>query len=170
MKPNRIALRLGAALLALALLILVPWSHILDRIGAPVHAQNGATPVQITGQRQDVGTKFCTTTATVNGQVTCTMQPSGSNYAYITSIDLMVAQNGTGTANTNLTFTTTNITGAPVFQESLAATANLSAPPHTIVFATPLKSATPGAAVTIVSPAAQTNTAFTISASWYEGQ
>lgn len=138
---------------------------------APVKAQSyGATPVQISGVRGDAATKFCTTTATVASQVTCTLTPSGSNYIYLTSLDLMVCQNATATANTNLTFTTTNITGSPVFQESLAATVNTCTPVHSIPLATPLKSQTPGTAVTIVSPASQTNTAFTITASGYEGQ
>src|SRR6185437_2408244 len=130
--------------------------------GVSVRAQSGASQVQQSATMLNVATKFATTTATVNSQVTATMTPSGSNYVYITGIDLMVCQNGTATANTNLTFTSTNITGSPVWQESLAATANLCAPVHTIPLVTPLKSSTPGTAVTIVSPAAQTNTAFTV--------
>jgi hypothetical protein len=138
--------------------------------GARLHAQQGVpgTLVQQSPTQLNASTKFCTTTAVVASQVTCTMTPSGGNSVYLTSLDLMVCQNGTATANTNLTFTSTNLTGSPVWQESLAATANLCAPQHTIILPTPLKASTPGTAVTIVSPASQTNTAFTITASWYE--
>ena len=166
---ERLAIKLSIAAIALTLLSLLPWMKWVDNVEV-IHAQSSATPIQIIGQRLDAATKFCTTTASVGSQVTCTMTPSGSNYVYITSIDLMVCQNGTATANTNLTFTTTNITGAPVFQESLPATINTCTPVHTLPLVTPLKSSTPGTAVTIVSPASQTNTAFTITASWYEGQ
>lgn len=131
-------------------------------------AQQGPTLIQQSATMLNAASKFCTTTAVINSQVTCTMTPSGGNSVYITSIDLMVCQNATSTINTNLTFTTTNITGSPIFQESLAATANLCTPVHTIVFPTGLKSSTQGVAATIVSPAATAQTAFTISASWYE--
>jgi hypothetical protein len=134
-----------------------------------VHAQNSSpTIVQQSPTMLNAATKFCTTTAVINSQVTCTMTPSGGNSVYISSIDLMVCQNATSGANTNLTFTTTNITGSPVFAESLPATANTCTPQHTIVLPTPLKSSTQGTAVTIVSPAAQAQTAFTITVSWYE--
>lgn len=135
--------------------------------GGKVRAQNGPSLVQQTATRLDAAVQSCTTTATVASQVTCTMTPPAGQYVYITSIDLMVCQNATSTANTNLTFTTTNISGSPVFQESLAAVANTCTPQHTLSFPVPLKSQTSGTAVTIVSPASQTNTAFTITAMWY---
>ena len=152
-------------LLALSLLLAVACIWFVN--GGKVRAQSGPSLVQQTATRLDASSQFCTTTAVVNSQVTCTMTPPAGQYVYITSIDLMVCQNGTSTANSNLTFTTTNISGAPIFQESLGAVANTCAPQHTIALPVPLKSAAPGTAVTIVSPAAQTNTAFTITVSWY---
>jgi hypothetical protein len=136
-----------------------------------VHAQQGVpgTLVQQSATQLNAATKFCTTTATVNSQVTCTMTPSGGNSVYLTSLDLAACQSNTGgTAISNATFTSTNITGSPVWQISLVTTANTCSPVHTIVLPTPLKASTPGTAVTIVSPAANTQVAFTITASWYE--
>jgi hypothetical protein len=137
------------------------------------HAQGvGATIVQQSSQMLNASTKVATSTpTTINNQTTATATPSGSNYVYITGIDLAACQDATGTtAVTNLTFTTTNITGAPVYQFSLAATANLCATPRTIQFATPLKSSTPGTAVTVVSPAANAHAVYTSNIYWYEGQ
>ncbi len=129
-----------------------------------------ATAIQQTSTMLNAATKVATTgTPTVNVVETATMTPSGSNYVYITEIDLSACQDGTGgTAVTNLAWTSTGITGAPQWQVSIVSTANICMPARTITFATPLKSSTPGVAATIVSPAQNTHVAYVQNVTWYE--
>lgn len=129
---------------------------------------NGASLVQQSATMLNAATKVTSQNGAVNQSLTTTLTPSGANYVYISWIDLMVCQNATSTVATNVSFTSTNITGSPAWQFSLAATANLCTPTRVITFATPLKSATPGVAVTIVPPTAATNTAYSVNVGWYE--
>ena len=110
----------------------------------------------------------CTTAnarAAVNNAVTLTLTPPDGQHVYLCGWELTVSQNGTSTANTNLVFTSTNL-GGWAYAYSLAATANLSLT-HAVRLAWPVKSTTATTAVTFVSPAAQTNTAFSISAFYF---
>jgi hypothetical protein len=101
----------------------------------------------------------------VNNQVTLTITPPPGQSVYICGLDVTASQNGTATINTNSKFTSTNI-GGWVFEYSLAATANTMMA-QAFNFSQPLKSVIPGTAVTIVSPAAIANTAFSINAYYY---
>jgi hypothetical protein len=92
-------------------------------------------------------------------QETTTCTPPAGQFVYITAIAFDVCTNGTGSATTPTTFTTTGITGSPTFGMAIAATAEICQ--HwQIPFATPLKSSSPGTAVTVVSPASATNNAY----------
>lgn len=102
---------------------------------------------------------FSPSTVAVSQQETVTCTPPGGMFVYITSISFDVCTNGTGSAANQVTWTTTNITGAPVYSFSIAATASICQ--HwSIPLPVPLKSTAPGTAVTFVSPAGATNNSY----------
>jgi hypothetical protein len=119
----------------------------------------------------NVATKVANANAAVANQVTATMTPASSNYVYLTGIDLEVCQDATGLAQTNVNWTTTGITGlistAPIWSYSTALAADVCIY-KVISYPTPLKSTTPGSAVTVVSPASDAHAAYTINVFWYE--
>lgn len=118
--------------------------------------------VQPSAQKLDAATTVCPFAASpvaVNQQETVTCTPPAGQFVYITGISFDVCTNGTGTAANQVTFTSTNLTGSPVWSFSIAATASICqhwSEPLT----TPLKSTAAGTAVTIVSPAAATNNSY----------
>lgn len=129
-------------------------------------AQQGVPGQLVQQSPTDLGA--CTAanaTAAVNNQVTLTITPPNGMSVYICGIDVSVSQDGTATVNTNTQFTSTNI-GGWKWTYSLAATANLSITQF-FDFNHPIKSTTPGTAVTIVSPTAKADTAFNINAYYY---
>lgn len=108
-------------------------------------------------------------TAAVNAQVTVTLTPPAGQYVYVCGIDVASSQNGTSTANTNSQYTSTNLGPSGNtwgWKYSLAAAAN-TAISQSFYFTQPLKSTQPGVAVTIVSPTALAQTAFSINAYFY---
>lgn len=108
-------------------------------------------------------------TAAVNVQVTLTLTPPAGQYVYLCGIDVSTSQNATSTANTNLTYTSTNLGPAGstwLWKYSLAATANLAIA-QAFYFTQALRSTSPGVALTIVSPAATAQTAFSINGYYY---
>ncbi len=121
-------------------------------------------PTQQQAQRADACTAMNATLA-VNNQVTLTITPQSGQYVYLCGWDLTVSQDGTSTVNTNQSFTSTNL-GGWAYKYSLAATANLTLT-QPFYFNIPVKSAAAGTAVTIVSPTAKANTAFSINAYYY---
>lgn len=134
-----------------------------------VEAQSGPSAVQQTATMLNAATKVAVGQASAGSQSTATMAPSGSNYVYITGIDLEDCATGSApAAQNNVNFTSTNLTGAPLWQISLAASANTCTPVKYMTFATPLKSTTPGVSTTIVGPAGLANTQQTITVYWYE--
>lgn len=95
----------------------------------------------------------------VNQQSTTTCTPAAGQFVYITGIAFDVCTDGTGTATTPATFTTTNLPGSPTFGMAIAATAEICQ--HwQVPFATPLKSVAAGTAVTVVSPSQATHNAY----------
>jgi hypothetical protein len=117
--------------------------------------------VQPSATKLDAATTSCSYSAAfaVNQQETTTCTPPGGQFVYITGIAFDVCTDGTGTATTPATFTTTNLTGSPTFGMAIAATAEICQ--HwQVPFATPLKSTAAGTAVTVVSPGAATHNAY----------
>ena len=151
-----------AILLTVLCLVMVP-----SKRSVMAQSVTGATLVQQTATMLNAAPLACTTANGINAQVTCTLTPTPGQYVYITSIVMTACNNATGIAVTNLSFTTTNITGSPLFGVSIANAVNICAPPIVLSFVTPQKSSAPTTAVTIVSPAATAQTAFTISATGY---
>lgn len=136
-------------------------------------AQTIVPPVQQSGQRLDAATLMCTNTSSgtlnaVNTVTTATCTPPAGQYVYVTAFNFDVCTNGTGSAVTNVTYTSTNLTGSPVWVFSLGATADICQ--HWgDAMATPLKSSQPGVAVTVVSPAAATNNSYSLRVYAYYG-
>jgi hypothetical protein len=118
--------------------------------------------VQESPTKTDAATGVCTFAASpvaVNQQETVTCTPPAGQFVYITGLSFDACTDGTGTAANQVTWTTTNLTGAPVFSFSIAATASICQhwqEPLT----TPLKSTAAGTAVTLVSPAAATHNSY----------
>lgn len=135
---------------------------------SPVWAQAAGQPVTHTGQHFDaaVGVQAVAAPA-VNTQNTLTIPAQSSKYIYITSIQLGACQDAVGGAISNVNFTTTNLNGL-VWQVSQASAVNTCiTPPIVLLFPNGLKSAQPGLAATIVSPAAATHTAFPMYVTYY---
>lgn len=132
-------------------------------IASPGHKAKAQTLVQQTASELRACTPI-NATAAVNNAVTLTLTPPSGWYVYLCGWDVASSQNGTATANTNVSYTSTNL-GGWAWKYSIAATANLSI---TQAFNISLvKSAAPGTAVTIVSPSALAQTAFSINAYYY---
>lgn len=125
-----------------------------------------ATTVQQSSSRLDAGVAVAVTGTAVNNQYTATITVPAGYYAYITGLSFDVCTNGTGSAVNQVTFTSTNLTGSPVWPFSLAATASIcqhwSEP-----LSSPLKSSVPGTNVTVVTPAAATNNSYTVRVYYY---
>ena len=128
---------------------------------AQVSVTNSAT-------HQDAATTSCAYSAAfaVNQQETTTCTPVAGQFFYITGIAFDVCTDGTGSATTPTTFTTTNLTGSPTFGMAIAATAEICQ--HwQVPFSTPLKSTAAGTTVTVVSPAQATHHAYQASVFGY---
>lgn len=104
--------------------------------------------------------------AVVNKQLTVTITPPSGQYFYLTNLEYATCSNGTATpAVINQTFTQTGFTALPINNVSQpTSTLNTCAQVVSKTYAWPVKSATAGGVVTFVSPAANTNTAFTLHA------
>lgn len=151
--------RMIALTLILALAVVLPASTLAQQQGAPVYlvpnASIATTPF-VTGTAADSGT--------VNKQLTVTITPPAGQHVYVVGWDWSACQDATSTVGTNLTFTTTGFTNLPkIGHFSLAATANICAAPGSMnLGAWPMKSQSPGTAVTFVSPAAKAQMAYTL--------
>ncbi len=141
-------------------------------MAGPAFAQTQvAPPVQQSATRSDAATLVGAITSSgtalaVNTTTTSTLTAPAGQFVYVTGITFEVCTNGTGTAQNQVTFTSTGLSNNPSFQYSIAATASIcqrwSEP-----FAAPLKSLTPGTNVTLVSPSAATNNSYNIRAYYY---
>lgn len=130
-----------------------------------------APPVQQSATRSDAATLVGTITSSgsalaVNTTTTSTLTAPAGQYVYITGVTFEVCTNGTGTAQNQVTFTSTNISNTPSFQYSVAATASICQRWNEI-FGAPLKSLQPGVNVTFVSPTAAANNSYNIRAYYY---
>lgn len=133
----------------------------------PVAAQS-PTLVQQSPTMLNACTAF-NSTAAVNVQVTVTLTPPAGQYVYVCGIDVAISQNATSTVATNATYTSTNLGPSGNtwgWKFSLAAVANTSLT-QAFYFTQPLKSTAPGVAVTVVSPAAAAQTAYSTNVYYY---
>lgn len=131
----------------------------------------GQALVQQSPTRLDVATGVAAAVGAINTQQTATITVPAGQYAYITAVGLSACQNATSTAISVATFTSTNLatqTGGttPTWLLSAAATAQLCYFSFES-YGQPIKSASPGTAVTIVSPAAVAQAGFGIRAYYY---
>jgi hypothetical protein len=133
-----------------------------------------ATSIQQSPTTLNAATKVANCNVAVNNVCTATLTPAGGNSAYITALDMEVCGDATGTVQTNVTWTTTNLTGAPIawaYSASITAGINNVAGAciyKVVTFNPAVKSTTQGTAVTVVSPAAVLHTAYTANVFWYE--
>lgn len=126
----------------------------------------GQALTQQSGQHLDAATAVAVTGTAVNNQYTATITVPAGQYAYITALSFDVCTNGTGTGANQVTFTSTNLSGSPVWPFSVAATASICQHWQDIIPGG-LKSAAPGTNVTIVTPAAAANNSYTVRAYYY---
>jgi hypothetical protein len=123
------------------------------------------TCVQQVATRLDAGTFVAqgTNNNTINQQSVATVTVPGGLSAYITAIIIDVCGDGTGTAATNVNFTSAGIMGTPSWSYSSTTALSLSTCVHLgDQFSIPLKSVAPGTAVVITSPTALGHTGFNI--------
>lgn len=130
-----------------------------------------APPVQQSSTRSDAATLVGAITSSgtalaANTTTTATLTAPAGQFIYITGITFEVCTNGTGSAQNQVTFTSTNISNTPSFEYSIAATASICQRWNE-VFGAPLKSLQPGVNVTFVSPSAATNNSYNIRAYYY---
>ncbi len=129
-------------------------------LAAPLPAASQVV-TQDSGTMLNAATQSCSYSAAfaVNQQETTTCTPNAGQFFYIAGIAFDACTDATGTATTPTTFTTTGITGSPTFGFAIAATAEICQ--HwSVPFATPLKSAAAGTAITVVSPSQATHNAY----------
>lgn len=114
-------------------------------------------PVGLYGQAN--GATSCNTVSETATQDTITITPGPSQYVYVTMLNIHLTTDATGVTQTETISTTgLNSSGglAPFFDVNTAlTTVQGAAPAQTIYFNPPLKSATPGSAVTFVPSATQ---------------
>lgn len=126
---------------------------------ASAQSNPGAFTTQ-TANRPDAGLQVftpnstnCTATQTNAASLTLTLTPPAGQYVYISQFAVNVIPNATGAAST-AAYTTTNLTGSPVWLigEYANAAATPAQAPLQIndVYPTGLKSTAPGTAVTFV--------------------
>jgi hypothetical protein len=123
------------------------------------------TCVQQVPSRLDAGTFVAqgTNNNTVNQQSVATVATPGGLYAYVTAIVIDICGDATGTAATQVNFTSTGLIGTPSWNYSATTGTSLSTCQHWgDYFATPLKGSAPGTNVVITSPTAILHTAFNI--------
>jgi hypothetical protein len=147
-----VAMFLGAAV--------IPWLH--------VRAQQGVPGTLV--QQSPTMLNACTPSnksAAVNNAVTVSLTPPNGLFTYICGIDLTVSEDATGlVAQTNASFTSTNL-GGWAYEFSTTAALNTTPVDKNFYFPTPVKSAQPGVAVTVVSPAANTHAAYNVNVYYY---
>ena len=104
--------------------------------------------------------------AAINTTITLTITPPSGQYVYFCGWDYQVTGNGTGTAQSNVTWVTTGLPGTPKWQYSNAVGAQVSTY-GTFYFRAPMKANSPGTAVTIASPAVAASSAYSANAYYY---
>jgi hypothetical protein len=153
--------------LALSLALIIVRLYLLLALLIALTGLASAQTVQQNSQRFDAATFAVVSTNynTINQQAVATVTPPAGQFIYITRIELEVMQNATGTAVTNLNFTSTGLgtgaTASPQWGVSLPLTANATLY-RDINMGTPLRTAIAGQNVTITSPAALASTAYGI--------
>lgn len=132
-----------------------------------------AGPVAAQTQTQQAPTLLnaCTSASNSNpavgSQATISVTPSASNFVYVCGLDYQYCQNGTGTAVTNSTTTSTGLPGNPKWQSSLAAASINTCITGNVYFYYPLKSSSPGTAVTITGITAAANVGQNVNLYYY---
>ncbi len=132
------------------------------------------TLVQQSASQLDVGVKCTTATAASGSAATATITPAAGNYAYITYYEVTAYASAalTGAAAAN-TATWSGVTGAPVHKLATKSPAAPTTDTGAIADrvygpgAAPLKSATPGASVTLTT-SSQTGMIFNVNICWVE--
>lgn len=150
---KRFTLALGCLAILMLVLLSVPhsWGQVIT--------QQSATMLNVCNGIQHGD-------AAVNTTVTLTITPPSGQYVYLCGWDYQVTGNATGTAQSNVTWTTTGLPGTPKWQYSNAVGAQVSTY-GTFYFRAPVKSNSPGTAVTIVSPAVAAQSAYSANAYFY---
>lgn len=134
-------------------------------VAGPASAQ-GPVLIQQAPSMLTAATAVAHADAAINVAVTATITVPAGMYAYITALDWQVCTNATATAQANVTWTSTNLTGLPKWQYSIGATVNICQTFATN-FANPLKSAAPGTNVTVVSPTAAAQNAYSVNVYYF---
>ena len=157
MKKRNLLSALASGVSAIALLTAIT-------ITGPAEAQT-AQQVSQTGQRLDAttglygptgGVTSCNTINTTAALNTVSITPPAGQYVYITSVDIDITADVTGTTGV-ATMSTTNLTGGPFWSlATIVPTAGANGTFRQIAetYSTPIKSTAPGTAVTFV-PSAQ---------------
>lgn len=149
----------------LSIFILALWA--LSMLTFPVVWAQQATIVQ----QSTNDLTACATLGTANGtaQQTVTITPPAGQYVYVCGIDFQYCASGSApTATNNVLTTTTGFASNPKWGLSVPVTVNVCyASGGPFYWPIPLKSANPGTAITVVSPAAITNVTFNINVTGY---
>jgi hypothetical protein len=136
-----------------------------------------APPVVQQASRLDVATGVCSTAPAINATQavgTCTITPPAGQFVYFTGIYVANCADGTASMSAvQQNFTTTNLASLTIGTATISGSTITTAPGASLCdqvslpFATPLKSAAAGTAVTIVPPAQNAHASFPIVATYY---
>ncbi len=160
MKMSKRALTVTALLFAVACFL-----RLNAQLIQPPQAQQTATMA-------NAATKVTNMNTAVNAaQTTITLAPAGTNYVYVTGVDMAICGDTTGTAQSTVAFSWTGgivPSGTiPIWAYSTAINPSVCTF-KVLNYATPLKSISPGTAVTLQSPAQAAHTGYEANVYWYE--
>lgn len=129
------------------------------------HAQQAqpATLVQHTATRADAGTRLDTLVASAT---TLTLTPNSGESVYLHTVDISNCAGTSAAAAAVTTITTTNITGSPAWTMGSGATAGNCTQAFAIQYPFGVRSATPGTAVTFVTPTFATQQTIRVNVGW----
>ncbi len=138
-----------------------------SQANAQVAPQFGSI-VQPSSTHLDATAVVGTLATAINATTSLSFTPPSGQYLYVSEIYFNVCANGTGTAQAQVSFTTTNLPGPPAFEYSIPATANTCVQLGPFMFPNGLKSSAAGTAVTFVTPAAAASNSYGAFVSgWY---
>lgn len=147
--------------------LLISLCFLVVPISLSAQGPQGGTLTYQAPTRYDVTNKYATSATSA---ATITLTPAGQNYVYLTAIEVMNCAGAAVTGAAPLTLTTTGLGGGttPAWTIGTAGTAGMCNPAVTSSYYIPVKSNSPGAAVTFVLPTFTTNQVIRVNVWYYE--
>jgi hypothetical protein len=121
-------------------------------------------------QHLDASAVTASVSSAINATTSISLTPPAGQFLYLQELYMNICPNGTGTAQNQVSFTTTNLPSTPAFEYSIPATASTCLQLGPFHWPNGLKSSAAGTAVTVVTPPAAASNSYQIFASGYYSQ